>query len=289
MLFYNIGDLASSLEWITEATLLLEKEHIANTVLAMLYNGTGAVLTKQGEYTASVAAYKKCHQTALRIGNDTVYWQASVNLALSLTRLGEYAEAIRMSEQTLALLPDRVPLHFQLPAVQSAVRAYAMLGMDASAQTVINKWSEQFARLPSIDCMQAWNLYVADGYVMLGKLEEALDAGWHATLGGNNDIHRDFCVGSYARWVARTGVSSGAAAESAHGRLDCLISKIEAYDAIDRAEILNAKCWLDSRTRTLSAVCLQEMIRKLKGLPRAVEDQLRQMGMLDFVESSYSP
>ena len=94
MLFYNLRDLSSSLSCIQEGTNILEGRKTPNSVLAMLYIGLGAILTKQGIYQSSLAAYTQSYQTASRVGNDAVMLQAGSNLSLSLVRLGAYEDAI---------------------------------------------------------------------------------------------------------------------------------------------------------------------------------------------------
>jgi hypothetical protein len=47
-------------------------------------------------------------------------------------------------------------------------------------------------------------------------------------------------------------------------------------------EVLNSRCWLAWRHGLLKAGDFGEMLRRLEGLPRAIGDQLRRMGMLDF-------
>jgi hypothetical protein len=67
-----------------------------------------------------------------------------------------------------------------------------------------------------------------------------------------------------------------------HALLDDLVSNLEHYDAIDKAEILNAKSWLNARTGRCSVIPIAEMWKRMETLPGAVADQLRQMGMLDY-------
>ena len=64
-------------------------------------------------------------------------------------------------------------------------------------------------------------------------------------------------------------------------RLNNLLLNLSSYDAIDQAEIVNAKTWLDARTGERSSERVEDMYRRLEYLPAAVREQLARMGMLD--------
>jgi tetratricopeptide (TPR) repeat protein len=280
MLFYCTNDLSSSLNCIQEATNILKSGKTTNSALAMLYNGVGAILTKQGEYQTSISAYLQSHQTAARVGNETIALQAGANLALSFLRLGEYESAIEWANRVLGCDPRGMALHVQLTAARSSILAHAMLGRSGQAEEVICQASQLFENLGSGAKAQAWALYSADGYAMLGKAERAEEEGWRGTSGANSKVHMDRYVGPYARWVAKTSLRLGNV-KDAHERLDALISNLQTYDALDKAETLNAKSWLSTRTGRGSFEGAVETLRYLDGLPSAVRDQLRRMGMLD--------
>jgi tetratricopeptide (TPR) repeat protein/type II secretory pathway predicted ATPase ExeA len=283
MLFYSMGDLNSSLEYIREARTAFEEAKVANSTLAMLENGIGAILTRQGAYSDSIPVLLQCYQTASRVGNDRIYLQASANLSLCFARLGEYEKAIEQAEQALTLNADGVPTHY-FPAVQSAIRAYAMLGQVGKAEQVIQKWYEEFAKFSSSIFYQAWGLYLADGYAILGRMREAEEAGWRATIGENSSVRMKFCGGSYARWVARSSITRSSA-ERAYEKLHSLILDLNSYDLLDQAEILNAICWLDAQTGSVWPERVEEMETRLRAFPVPVRDQLTRMGMLDFART----
>ncbi len=281
MLFYSVRNLASSLDCIAEATAILESHQSPNSALAMFHQGLGAILTKQGAYQASVSAYLKCYQTASRVGNDGIGVQASANLALSLLRLGEYAKALDWADRALACGSREMAPHYCLPAVHSAVLSYAMLGKADQAEVAIRRGTQEFGSFGSTARSQAWALYSADGYAMLRKIEQAEQEGWRATSGVNSHMHMDRYAGPYARWAARSSVYLGKLSDGQR-KLDSLLANLESYDAIDRAEILNAKAWLSWKTGVVSSQQVARMRSYLKALPSAVTDQLGRMGMLDF-------
>ena len=280
MLLYGVGDLTSSLHCIEEATTITFERETANSALAMLQNGVGAILTKQGHYEASISAYLKCYETASRVGNDQIVLQASANLALSFVRLGEYEKAIEWSQRVLEWHLGAVALPCHLTAAKSSIFAYAMLDQNSQVEEVIRRGTERFSLLGSPAVIQAWDLYLADGFLMLGKLEQAEEHGSRATTGKNSDVHMDRYVGPYARWVARTSLRCERVIDG-NERLDKLLMKIETYDAIDKAETINAKSWLSLQTGMRSSSEVNQKGTYLELLPSAVKDQLKRMGMID--------
>jgi DNA-binding SARP family transcriptional activator/tetratricopeptide (TPR) repeat protein len=279
MLLYSLKDFGSSLECVHEAIRLLEGRNAVNSVLAMLEVGMGAILAKQGAYTASVPAFLRAHRTSTRIGNDSIALQASADLALSYTRLGEYEKGIERAEEALAYGWTGVPLNSLLPAAHSAILAYSMLGNSSRADKLFSLGADKFTRAG--DMAQAWALHAADANAILGRTEQAEHDAFRGTAGENAQIHADYYVGSYARWVARVSLLLGNV-KGGHERLDNLLQNLNRYDAIDRAEILNAKIWLSSRTERILSQQVEEMNSHLERLPEAVRDQLARIGMLDF-------
>ncbi len=281
MLFYSNENLNASLKCVHEAISMLEARHASSSVLAMLQNGVGAILTKQGSYAASIPALLQSHHTATRIGNDSAHSQACGNLALCFMRLGDYQRAIEFARQAIDDGSAGVAFHHKLFARRTAVIAYAMSGKTRDAQELLEEVVKELGTFCSPPVKQAWHVFLADGYALAGNPSEAKDHGWQGTAQENSELHSNFYVGSYARWVARTSVSFGTS-NLGKERLAALMLNLSSYDAIDQADILNANLWLNARTGTIALDQLQEMNRHLDRLPPAVRDQLRRLGMLDF-------
>jgi tetratricopeptide (TPR) repeat protein len=285
MLFYRIKDFGSSMECIQEGVAMLKSCSASNSILAMLQMGVGAIFAKQGDYLPSIPAFQEAHQTAVRIGNDHIYLQASANLSLALTRLGEYEAAIWWAEQALASARTTITLTYRLQAARNCVLAHAMLGRTTSAERVLQQYEQVFIGEKTGGVAQAWRLYAADGLALLGKQKEAEAQGFLGTSGDNSRLQADYYVGSYARWVARSSLSYSSTAIG-HERLDALLRNLSGYDAIDQAEILNAKAWLNAHTGVASTLNPEEINTRLERLPAAVRDQLAQMEMLAFLTDS---
>jgi tetratricopeptide (TPR) repeat protein len=278
MLFFNMKDFASSLHCIREAMALLEPHNSENSVLAMLQTGLGVILSVQGNYAASIPTLLQAYKTSFRVGNVKIYLQAASNLALCFARLGEYRRSIEWYEAATEAERDPHPA-WSLTASQAALLSYAMLDQRNRAGEIIQKNAERANTAGSPGASQAWTLYSADAFRIMGNMLDACEYGSRATTGENGQLHSEFCVGAYARWVALTGASQQRT-EASHEELCALITRLHDYDAIDQAEILNAMNWLCNWRGGASAQYTHDMRRRLADLPSAISDQLRRMGML---------
>jgi tetratricopeptide (TPR) repeat protein len=282
MCLYALRDFHLSLTMINEAISMLKETHTFNSVLAMLYNGLGAILSKQGYYTDSIPAYLLSSETALRVGHDRLYLQANANLALSWTRLGEYQLAIGAAHKALDINLAAAQL-YHFPASQSAIRSHAMLGQQEEAEKITTQWVHAYSSFSFKGSLQAWRLYLADAFAITGKIQEAEEAGCGATLGCDSEVPTDFCVGPYARWLARSTYAANVTS-AGYEILDGLLAGIGEFDVIDQVEILNARCWLDSMTRSNSSNDFARLLlQHLNQMPIAVAEQLARMGMLGFL------
>jgi tetratricopeptide (TPR) repeat protein len=281
MLFYAANRLTSSMNCVNEAIATLEPRKTPNSALAMFYQGLGAIRTKQGAYRGSVSAYLRCFETAMRVGNDGIAIQACANVALSFARLGEYMTSLEWGRKALECSDKDRRGYYCLPAAISTVLSYAMLGRQQEAEAALRDATETFGTFGSSGRAQAWALHTADVYAMLGKWEQAHCEGLRATSGVNDNVHMTRYAGPYARWVARTTVRTENA-RAGEEKLNNLLAKLDTLDVIDRAEVVNAKTWLDAKNGSSRMDALQQMRDHLRELPSAIEDQLAQIGMLDF-------
>ena len=162
-----------------------------------------------------------------------------------------------------------------------------MLDKAERVEELINQTVEHISTVRSVGLGQAWALYAADAYMILGKTLEAEKQGLWATTGINSRLHMEFCVGSYARWLARTAAYLIAGdADQVHQQLKGLCLNLGQYDALDQAEILNARCWLYSRGPGMAWDLAKQMNKHLDALPSPIREQWKRMGMLDWVAES---
>jgi hypothetical protein len=158
-----------------------------------------------------------------------------------------------------------------------------MLDKAERVEELINQTAEHISTVRSVGLGQAWALYAADAYMILGKTLEAGKQGLWATTGINSRLHMEFCVGPYARWLARTAAClAGGDADQVHQQLEGLCLNLGQYDALDQAEILNARCWLYSRGPGMVGDLAKQMNEHLDALPSPVREQWKRIGMLDW-------
>jgi hypothetical protein len=197
-------------------------------------------------------------------------------------RVGKYERAISWGELSLSNIRVLVNFGFAVPGAVGTVMAYAMTGTNRKrAQELILQTRSELAGRAPTGALQAWALSSADAYSIMG---EECEAEKEAIRGiGLQATPQGFCAGQYARWLAKSS-STLIARREAYKHLARLMEALSTYDALDQAEILNAKCWLDNRERRLAVKDLEAMIDHLTALPPAVTQQLKKIGMLDFLE-----
>ena len=279
MVFYSVQDLGSSLKCVRKAVDIMRKHDAPSSVLAMLQNGLGAILTRLGKYGDSITAFTEASQTGARIGNDQIFMQVQGNLALSFARLGDYTTAVNCADQALGPADTGGAARLCLTAMRGALIAHAMLRNTTRAERLLRRGAEMFSGSLSPGSSQAWYLYAADGFALLGRQHEAEQQALRATTGEFGRVHATFYVGPYARWLARISVLLHQV-QAGHERLDALIQDLGRYDAIDQVELLCAKRWLCAQTDGMSSEYMELIESRLSELPAAVREQLQRMEMV---------
>jgi tetratricopeptide (TPR) repeat protein len=282
MLLYQMRDFAGSLECAREGVDLLEKNNHPNSVLAMLQNGVGAILAKQGFYDRAIPEYLKCYETSTRVANDWIYVQASANLSLSFMRVGDYERAISWGELSLKHGTMQRHYGFALQGAHGTVLSYAMTGQNRTrVEELIAETTSELAKRAPSEISQAWTLIAADAYALMGQHSEAEMRARQALQLECTPL--DFFAGSYARWLAKTSFTDFEKKE-AYRKIRSLLETLTRYDALDQADILAAKCWLDNQHRRFDLGNFRAMQEHLEALPRAAGEQLQRLGLLDFID-----
>ncbi|MGI9040451.1 MAG: ATP-binding protein [Gemmatimonadales bacterium] len=284
MLLYNSRHFDESADEIRRALSAVEKNATANSVAARLYSGLGAIHSAKGNYSEAIPWLLQAYRTSVRIGSDPIFQQAAGNLALAYARTGNYEGACEWAENANSTFANTAEPRLTA-GPQAALLAHAMLGRSTKADEVIAQRHLSLANLRSAGISQAWDLYTADAYLLLGRYNDANQAAQNAIQGVERTLHMDFCVGPYARWLARTSLLSGSSTLVAETSrvLHGLLEHLEDFDAIDQVEILNAKEWLEGRLGTASQTEESAMAKRLTALPEAIRDQLARMGMLSVL------
>lgn len=278
MLQYNLRSFDKTEASAKEAIALLEEVHAANSTLALLYSGLGAIYSLQGRYADSLDPLTHAHSLAARTGNDRVWSQAASNLALCLARLGDYESALQWSSRALGEAQ-----HPGLSFAQSSLISEVMTGKWSRAQETIRGCSEWAERMRSTGMMQAWKLEVADAQLLMGEAKAAIRIAREVTTGAYAFNELICCAGPFARWVSILAVVDQDFG-SARSRLSGLLQDLHAFDLKDQAEILTAMALIDVHCGQISADLVAAIDEKLMRLPDGVRQVLGRLGMLDYTE-----
>jgi tetratricopeptide (TPR) repeat protein len=276
MAFFNTEDYTASIKDIQTALKILDDHRIANSTLAMLQAGLGSIQSLLGNYTDSVEHLIASAKTATRIGNERVQHLVSANLSVAYNRLGEYKKSIEWAELAMSY-----PHEIYTAAQQGAIASYAMLRKQQVVQNMVDHWTPIIQLRCPAGVRQAWSLFCADAYLILGETQKAETTARHALKSGK--LLLDYYAGTYARWIARIGRSDNKLLDASQ-KLSQLNEHIINYHKIDRLEILVAIAWLDhKRNGYVEEEHRSLIIDNLNQLPHGIKSQLNYMGMLEGI------
>jgi DNA-binding SARP family transcriptional activator/tetratricopeptide (TPR) repeat protein/type II secretory pathway predicted ATPase ExeA len=279
-LMFQRNDHVSSLHEIETATSFLLSPDAISTNAAQFQAGLGAISSKQGEYAKGRVFLEKGYKIAARLGNDSLQGRIAANLALVLGRLGLYADQLCWAEKSLRVERGPSPDYTELLAGYCAAFACISMDLPSRAMEFIESARARITdSLPSWT-LQAWLLYSADLYLLLGQQEEAKSEASKATGGVHCVLHVDNFAGPYCRWTARLAIDCGQLSQALK-QVQFFLVRLESYDALDRAEILAAMTYLHCRLGFDSQELQSQLRHQLIHLPPPVTDQLRRVGMLD--------
>ena len=279
---YHFGDKELSLTTIDNIIGLLESHGIANSVYLTLVAGRAVVHSSVGDYEGSVAISEGGIQAARKMGEERRVRLLAANLALSYSRLGNTEAQLRWANWA-AEAPGSQEDVFAIQQIHSIrARGYALAGQAGDAITALEQARGNFDGPLPAHLSQSWNLRRADVFLLLGREVEAVTAARNAVTAEMSELFSDMFAGPYARWSARLAVAEGLDVSEVRMRLERLTSRQQALDRMDRAEVLNAKVWLDTRTGVVDEEERREMWVRLSELPGGATDELRRMGMLDL-------
>ena len=268
------------LQSLDELVLETEAAGISDTGLARLYSVRGCLLVSLGQYAQALKSYQAAYELSASHGYGSRAGAAAENIALCQGRLGEYRAMEFWGERALSLLPSEGDPWL---AARLHNRVAWSLGMRGDASRALRRMDE--APAPSPEVWRAWvaqadGLLRADILALCGEDERAA-AQATDTLSATGIAPRSGAYsGMVARWVAKTANQWGAeAGKEATVLLEQMAATIDAYDAIDQAEVLSAKLWLMDE-RGLDWTEGRAALRgHLSRLPTAVEHQLRRLRM----------
>ena len=276
ILLFHRHDRRSSLEEIKIAARNIDAPNLASTTACHLQAGLGAINSLDGHYSEAVSFLLSAYRIALRLDNDTLRSQVAANLALAYGRLGEYRSQCFWASESISLAPLALTSFTQVLAAYCASLGLIMQGQaDLGLQQLATIEQRMPGLLPKW-ARQAWALYSADLLHLAGKGVAARRAALHATVDQEFRLHAPGFAGPFARWVVRLAEQPDGLAR-AQSTLSPLETRLESFDALDRAEILAAICQLERRLgRQMRRT--DELRRCIATLPEAVVTQLTRLG-----------
>jgi tetratricopeptide (TPR) repeat protein len=279
---YFSGEKERSLETINNIIGELESAGIANSVYLSLTVGLCAIHSGLGDYEAVVPIAERGIRIGRKTGDERRARMLAINLALSHSRLGNAKDQLYWAEWAASQPMTNADLfdYHQIHSIRA--RAYAVQGRVPESLAALAQGKEALGQHVPPYLQQAWQLRQADVLALLGRGAEALSSAKGGTSGDLSELKSDSFAGLFARWSAKLSVTSASDAESARSKLKALLDRGKLLDRLDRAEVLNAKIWLDSRTGEVNEEERREMWRRLTSLPPGVTSELKQLGMLDL-------
>lgn len=280
--YYFSGQQQRGLETITAIMGDLEGQSLKNSAYRTLLLGQCAIHTSLGEYEAAVEVGERGYLIASKMGDERRLRHFAANTALAHSRLANtesqllwaYRASANPSADSDRILDQRV--HY----IQA--HAHAMRGDEQAALQSLRSGDTAIAAPNQPWVRQMWYLRAADVYMLLGKRREALNSARAAFARKLIALQSLAHAGPFSRWAARLAVSRDLEEKLARSTLHDILSRKEHLDQLDRAEALNAKVWLDSKTAAVSDDEREEMWHRLAALPIGITNELTALGMLGF-------
>jgi hypothetical protein len=123
--------------------------------------------------------------------------------------------------------------------------------------------------------LQAWQLYKADALAVAGAPADGIASARRAFDFSKLGPIADHYIGTYCRWCGF--VATPRERSSARDYLSGVLEHLDAYDALDQAEILlGARLVTDGISVTLE----RELQRRLSALPAGVGEFFKRVGMI---------
>lgn len=276
-LLYYAGRQCDTLKVLTDVAAHCHARGIANSTLARVYTGLGAVRCYQGKYEEARREYSAGYSIAVRIGNEPQQAILAAQLALCCLRLGEYSEELEWSRKAAAIGHS----FSRYQEVQAAYYQAFALAMRGDAGGSIQTIATLDARIPPESppwLTQAWKLFRADILCLCDQQEAALSQAREALALPHPVLRAPSFAGAFARWLALVSEREGTL-DTIRSILEDLGRKLDSFDALDRVEITCAR--LTASGSAIVAGRLQtELVGQLAELPPAVVTQLGRLGAL---------
>jgi DNA-binding SARP family transcriptional activator/predicted ATPase len=256
-----------------------QSEGLASFSIWSLLTGLCCLQLGLGRYRDALPNCRSAYWVANRLGNDARMGGAAINMAICLTRLGEYIQQFEWTGRAQRHFKQSSSSWSKIQAAYYYALGACMVGENKKGITAIEEVDLVTLESRSAWILQASMLMVSDVLYLAGEKEVAqrrANEGLQRT--GRTPLAHGF-TGTAMRWIERTA-DSHASEASALALLESLCDEIEDYDLIDQAEILCARKRIGDRMGTKRADCSPMLAGVLSRLPPAVEVQLRRLGSL---------
>ena len=244
MVQYNLRKAQITLEEIDAATREYEARGSFNSVVVRLRIGVAAIQMAGGHYQIAIPHLRSAISSAERLDNEDLCLQASANLALCYSRLGQNELAIRTFESlvhphTHLLMPTYI-----VPGAQGAAISKAVLGKKTEALTLLGKLSPMVDQLCLPWLSQAWALTTADVLTLVGELDQALVmATSQVTRAIISGEYADASAGALVRWTAICSTRR-LLDRTAVPLISEIAQRLGDFDSVDQYEIVAATSFL---------------------------------------------
>jgi hypothetical protein len=223
-------------------------------VTGALLNAMGAVQCALGAYESALPDFVAAHNIALALGNESLMCATAGNASLCCARLGLHQDQVMWGEKAVRRMFSSYTGFRELMCCYYLAHGYAMLGRLDEAVDAINAHE---VRLPSTIVAwqkQAWVLFKADIYQLARRSRQAIEIGRGGVSGDFAELLAASTAGSYSRWLALTALPQER--ESRIARLQALSKRLDEFDALDQVEVLCALSLLKYRHRELGSAGL---------------------------------
>jgi predicted ATPase len=275
---HRMRDLQAGHNEIRSALRDITEEGLRSSVASRLFHGEANLCAVGGDYSAALRAYQQSWDVAEHLDDDFLRRSIAGNIAICLCRLGNFDSQIDWAERAVRIsFRTGAPYHITQHSGTLAL-GYALLGNNAQAHEVRRRCDKLLAVCTEASIQQAWSLYSADVFQVMGEREEALNRARRAgAASGENFLMTDI-VGRYSRWTA----ICSAMENRPEGRriLDDLRDRRQTFDKIDQIEILSACVWYDHATGAFPSEHVARYERELAAMPGGVRILLERLGML---------
>ena len=276
-LLYYAGRQCDTLKVLTNVAAHCHARGIANSTLARVYTGLGAVRCYQGKYEEARREYSTGYSIAVRIGNESQQAILAAQLALCCLRLGEYSEELEWSRKAAAIGHS----FSRYQEVQAAYYQAFALAMRGDAGGSLQTIATLDARIPPESppwLTQAWKLLRADILCLCDQQEAALSQAKEALALPHPVLRAPSFAGAFARWLALVSEREGTL-DTIRSILEDLGHKLDGFDALDRVEITCARL-IASGSAIVAGRLQTELAGQLAELSPAVVTQLSRLGAL---------